>query len=311
MCVLCIFRCTYCIQSHLSEQERQPTSRTTLVMLAGLSSSFHLVLSLLFAHLSASSFSFFMLTHWLWNVSASFQERLKLQVEEMPGKICHLCLVTLHCKWNHFFNSHCIINTYCLCVYCISIVILTKLHECMHISLLSSANACIVVLPFSLFHCSREYSFPYKWAKLWPTICHITISLACCSWRRQCLVLRLCHGCIALPRCLCCVDGVALCTEMKLHMSCIHVSCFTLWNLMQALTKQRTVALCYLHCVWKCWCSSEGCIGKRAKVLHKWLFRLNSCIIFIKIDMKARCCLLRVFQDLVLAICTLCTKFVG
>lgn len=56
---------------------------------------------------------------------------------------------------------------------------------------------------------------------------------------------------------------------------------------------------------------SEGCIGKRAKALDKWLFRLNSCIVFTKIDMKAKCCLLRVFQDVVLAICTLCTKFIG
>lgn len=56
---------------------------------------------------------------------------------------------------------------------------------------------------------------------------------------------------------------------------------------------------------------SVGCIGKRAKALHKWLFRLNSCIVFAKIHMKARCCLLRVFEDVVLPICTLCTEFVG
>lgn len=32
---------------------------------------------------------------------------------------------------------------------------------------------------------------------------------------------------LPLPLSVCCVDGVAFCTEMKLHMSCIHVSCFT------------------------------------------------------------------------------------
>lgn len=49
---------------------------------------------------------------------------------------------------------------------------------------------------------------------------------------------------------------------------------------------------------------SVGCIGKRAKALHK-------CIIFAKIHMKARRCLLRVFEDVVLPVCTLRTEFVG